>query len=121
MSKPAVAARGNAGEPPANVITTVEFCFFRNEQAQKRLANISKPNDGKVVRRNGCSSTRMLRSQAILELNFLVYFAASFAAADEMSAASSLNTAATTMMASSACFHCFCSMASRTAGTVFTA
>src|SRR6267154_4245289 len=121
MGEPAVAARGNAGEPPANVITTVEFCFFRNEQAQKRLANISKPNDGKVVRRNGCSSTRMLRSQAILELNFLVYFAASFAAADEMSAASSLNTAATTMMASSACFHCFCLIASCTAGTVFTA
>jgi len=51
-------------------------------------------------------------SQASLSAKSHFYFAASFAAADEMSAASSLNTPATTAIASSACFHCFCSMAS---------
>src|SRR6266850_4139261 len=118
MGEPTVSARGNAGEPPAHVIATVEFGFFGNQQAQKRLAHISKTNDGEVVRRDICSSNRMSVSQASLSVKFRFYFPASFAAADEMSAASSLNTPATTAIASSACFHCFCSMASRTAGTV---
>src|SRR5207249_11071294 len=49
-----------------------------------------------------------------------LHFAAdSFWAAVEMSWASSSKTRATTIILSSACFHCFCSMASRTAGTVF--
>ena len=39
-----------------------------------------------------------------------------FAAAEETSAASSCKTAAARRRASSACFHCFCSIASRTAG-----
>ena len=50
------------------------------------------------------------------------YFtAASLAAADEINAASSCRTCATTTIAVSACFHCFDSIASRTAGIVFTA
>ena len=50
-----------------------------------------------------------------------IYFAASFCAAEEISAASFSITCETTTIASSACFHCFSSIASRTAGTVFTA
>jgi hypothetical protein len=48
------------------------------------------------------------------------YFAAaSFAAAEEANMASSCSTAAASAMDCSACFHCFCSMASRTAGMAF--
>jgi hypothetical protein len=45
------------------------------------------------------------------------YMAASFAAAAETRSASRCRAAAALSMACSASFHCFCSMASRTAGT----
>src|ERR1700722_16319383 len=51
-----------------------------------------------------------------LRLTLLYFAAESLAAADETSVASSCRTEAARAMASSACFHCLCSMASRTAG-----
>src|SRR6266404_9738726 len=78
MGEPAVSARSNPGEPPAHVITTVEFGFFGNQQAQKRPAYISKTNDGEVVRRNICSSSRMSVSQASLSAKSSFLFRGEF-------------------------------------------
>src|SRR6202030_1714183 len=123
IGKPAVAPGGHAGESPAHVITPPNFRFFRDKQAQKCLAHISEPYDSQVVRGDMSSSARVRLRRRSFRKRCEAYFTAalSFAAAEEISAASSCSTRATTTMPSSACFHSFCSMASRTAGTVFTA
>src|SRR5260370_2272777 len=89
-------------------MAAVQLCFLGDEQAQKRLADVAKTNDREIIRRDGP-----------LFLNQCAVAAASFAAAGEMSAASSSSTRETTMIPSSASFHFFSSMTSRTAGTVF--
>lgn len=45
VGAPAVAARGDSGEAPADVVAAAELGFFGNEEAEERAANVPEPDD----------------------------------------------------------------------------
>ena len=49
IGDPAVAARGDAGEAPADVVAAAEFGFFGDEQAQEGARDVAEADDGEVV------------------------------------------------------------------------
>ena len=53
VGDPASAAGGHTGQPPSHVVATAQFGLFRNEEMQKRTADVAKTNDCEVVGRNG--------------------------------------------------------------------
>jgi len=52
IGDPAEAARGDAGEPPTNVIFAAQFAFLGDEQAQQGTPHVPEADDGEVVGRN---------------------------------------------------------------------
>ena len=49
IGDPAVAARGDAGEAPANIVTAAQFSFFGDEKAQEGACDVAEADDGEVV------------------------------------------------------------------------
>jgi len=45
VGTPAVAASGDAGEAPADVVAAAEFGFFGDEEAEERAAYVAEPDD----------------------------------------------------------------------------
>jgi hypothetical protein len=52
LSDPAETARGDAGEPPANVVFAAQFAFLGDEQAQQGAPYVPEADDGEVIGRN---------------------------------------------------------------------
>src|SRR5580765_1438456 len=98
VGDPAAAASGDSSEPPANIVATAQFRFFRDEHAKKRAANVSKTDDSDVVERNVS-----LFLFAIAKNPYRVA-ASSFCATDAMCVAAISRTRAVTMICASASF-----------------
>src|SRR4029077_2597360 len=62
LGDPAAAARGDAGEPPANVIFAAQLTFLGNEQSQQGTSHVPEPDDGEIVGRNERSPGNRMRS-----------------------------------------------------------
>lgn len=58
---PARPARGDPGEPPADVVTAAQLGFLRDEQAQKFAAYVAEANDRKIIGRNGPTLSESVR------------------------------------------------------------
>lgn len=56
IREPTDAAASNTGQTPAHVVLAPQFHLFRDEQAQKGPADISKAYDREVIGRNGSVS-----------------------------------------------------------------
>jgi hypothetical protein len=79
VSDPAGASRSHARQPPSHVIATAQFGLFRNEEMQKRTADVAKTNDCEVIGRNGpalsesmCRCCRQFCSGGRNEICFLL-------------------------------------------------
>jgi hypothetical protein len=58
IGDPADAARGNAGEAPAEIVFAAEFAFFGDKQTQESASDVPEADDGEVVGRNERVSLR---------------------------------------------------------------
>src|SRR5579859_1950408 len=141
--------RRHARQPPSNVVLPPQFRLFRDQQTQKSSPDIPKSHHRQVIRRHSsllghaqffndyeiqCRGG-LLRPPSSMQTKpqphpfcfptgrdyFPFASPANFLAASEINSASFSSTCATRAAASSACFHFFCSSASRTAGIAFAA
>ncbi len=52
LGNPAEAARGDAGEAPADVVFAAQFAFLGDEQAEEGASDVPEADDGEVIGRN---------------------------------------------------------------------
>ena len=52
IDDPAVAARGDAGEAPADIVAAAELSFFRDQEAQEGAGDVAEADDGEIVGRH---------------------------------------------------------------------
>ena len=58
ISDPACAARGYAGQAPADVVAAAQFSLLRDEKAEECAADVAEAYDGQVIRWDGSAPSR---------------------------------------------------------------